>query len=192
MAYRPYTPTTYPSGSGVFDIYCVDLTSVCAPASNSDVRFSNPFVVLAVYDAATNSYQSWDTVKNTTLNGAFSIQISSGILRQTDTGGSITEEGALKQFPDMQKIFYIKDYQQPGQHITTHTHGGGGITETAQFYENFSDSLDLLNAMGSAFDTVCVVGNHSFTIDCGLTGTGLYLFMAVKRGANQPFFTKLP
>jgi hypothetical protein len=191
MAYRPFTPTTYPSGNGVFDIYCVDLAAVAAPASNCDVRFSNPFVVLAVYDATVNSYQSWETVKNTTLNGAFGIQISSGILRQTDTG-TITEEGAVKQLPDMQKIFYIKDYQQQGQHITTHGGGGGGIVETAQFYPNFSDSLDLLNAMDSAFDTVCVVANHVFSIDCGLAGTGLFLFMAVKRGENQPFFTRLP
>jgi hypothetical protein len=191
MAYRPYTPTTYPSGSGVFDIYCVDLAAVAAPASNCDVRFSNPFVVLAVYDATVNSYQSWETVKDTTLNGAFSNQVSSGILRQTDTG-TITEEGTIKQFPDMQKIFYIKDYQSPGQQITAHTHGGGGVTETAQFYSNFSDSLDLLNSMGSAFDTVAIVANHPFTIDCALAGTGLFLFMAVKRGSNQPFFTRTP
>ena len=190
MAYRPFTPTTYPSGSGVFDVYCVDLTAVCAPASSCDVRFSNPFVVLAVYDGTVNSYQSWDTVKNTTLNGAFTNQVSSGILRQTDTG-TITEEGAVKQLPFMQKAFYLKDYQEPAQHLTVNM-TTSAIVETAQFYPNFSDSLDLLNAMGSAFDTICVVANHTFTIDCGLAGSGLYLFMAVKRGANQPFFTRLP
>lgn len=191
MAYSPYKPATYGSGVGVFDIYCVDLTEVVAPASTGDVKFSNPFVVLAVYDGTTNSYKSWDEVQNSILINAFSIEIPSGILKQTDTG-TITENGVIKQFPTMQKAFYLKDYQAPGQHLTTHTHGGGGITETAQFYPNFSDSLDLLNAMGSAFDSVCVVANHTFTIDCGLAGSGLFMFFAVKRGENQPFFTVLP
>ncbi len=191
MAYTPFKPVTYPSGSGVFDVYCVDLTEVTAPSATADVRFSNPFVILAVLDSTTNSYVSFDNVANTILNGVFSNQIPSGILKQTDTG-TITENGVIKQFPVMQKAFYLKDYQAAGQHITTHTHGGGGITETAQFYPNFSDSLELLNSMGSAFDTVCVVPNHVFTIDCGLVGSGLFLFFAVKRGANQPFFTVLP
>lgn len=192
MAYTPYKPATYGSGAGAFDVFCVDLTEVVSGGGTSDVKFSNPFVVLAVYDGTTNSYQSWDTVYQTTLSGAFGVEIPSGILKQTDTGVTITENGAVKQFPTMQKAFYLKDYQAPGQHITTHTHGGGGITETAQFYPNFSDSLDLLNAMGSAFDSVCVVANHIFTIDCGLAGTGLFLFFAVKRGENQPFFTVIP
>jgi hypothetical protein len=189
MAYTPYTPTTYPSGTGVFDIFNFSVAQVTGGSSVSmDCKFSNPFVILGGYNNSTGEFLTWKNISQNICVFLGSIGVNSGILRQQDVGGTITELGAAISYPQFtMPLFQLTDEYTPGKQLTTD--GGLGQIETISqpvYHSNFQ----LLELLDRSFDSFAIPSQSQFTFDPG--GQDVVLIWAVKRGNNQPFFTLLP
>ena len=190
MAYTPYTQTTYPSGSGVFDIFTFNVAQVTGGSSiPSNCYFSNPFVILGGYNYSTGEFLTWQNISQNICVFLATIGVNSGLLRQQDSGGTITELGAAVSYPQMiMPIFQLTDEYRPGKPLTTDGSGIGNIETIEQpvYHSNFQ----LLHLLDRSFDSFAIPPNNQFTLDPG--GQDIVLIWAVKRGNNQPFFTLLP
>lgn len=195
MAYTEYTPSNYP-GSNVYDIFTVSLNDI----GNNFCKFSNPFVFLAGYryDTGTTTLR---TMSYTDMVSSYFVPVdlaqenNSGILKQTDTGAGIIENGAIKTRPAMsQKVFYMTDTINPDQQLTVQTDPGGTVTGTtlASQEPSYYSNYDIITLLNTSFDTFCFPANSTF--QCGASGNdeNPQMIIAVKRGNNKPFFTILP
>jgi hypothetical protein len=191
MAYKPYTPTTYPNGMKNYDIFNINLPSVAGGSGvTMDAKFSNPFIILGAMNSTANAPLSYDEIVSTFFVFSPAPLVNSGILIQEDTGVTITELGAAISVPtQVMKMFQLFDRLNPGQTLTTHTHGGGGITETVDYPTSYSN-FNIMHLLETSFDSFAIPPGTTFTISPN--GNDINMIIAVKRGNNQPFFTLLP
>jgi hypothetical protein len=186
MAYKVYTPTNYPSGSGTFDVFIVEIAEITGGVNETaSVQFSNPFVIFGAYNAASNYYVSYQEFVNTFAPSLWSYLVPSGILKQNDNGFSLQEAGNIRTIAGATwKLFWYNDYLEPSSDLTSGAIQGEVIAGNR--YPNDRNTLDLLHQMGNNFDSVCYPHNQSFDLDPA--GQRIFMMMAVKRGNNQPFF----
>lgn len=189
MAYRPYQQINYPSGSGVFDVFNFSVAAVTGGSSVTyDCKFSNPFVILGGYNNSTQEFMTWENIIQNVCNFPGTVTVNSGLLRQQDMSGTITELGAAISIPQhTMKLFQLTDIYRPGISLTTD--GALGTIDTLNqpvYHSNFQ----LLELLDRSFDSFAIPPNTLFTLDPG--GYDISLIWAVKRGGNQPFFTLLP
>jgi hypothetical protein len=190
MAYTPYTPTTYPNGLKTYDIFNFNLPAVAGGSSVSvDAKFSNPFIILGAMDSTGNKPLSYDEIVSTFITFSSAPTVNSGILRQEDTG-TITELGAALCTPlQTMKMFQLFDRLNPGQQLTTHGGGGGGVVETIEYPTSYSN-FNIMQLLDNNFDSFAIPVGTTMTLNPN--GIDINVIIAVKRGANQPFFTLLP
>lgn len=192
MAYKPYTPTTYPNGMKNYDIFNINLPSVAGGSGVSiDAKFSNPFIILGAMNSTANAPLSYDEIVSTFFVFSPAPLVNSGILRQEQPGGggTITELGAAVSVPtQVMKMFQLFDRLNPGTQLYNHG-GGGGITETIDYPTSYSN-FNIMHLLDTSFDSFAIPPETTFTISPN--GSDINMIIAVKRGSNQPFFTLLP
>jgi hypothetical protein len=187
MAYKTYTPTNYPSGSGTFDVYIVEIAAITGGTSQGAVvKFSNPFVIFGAYNANAREYVGFEDFQVTYAPSLWSYLVPSGILKQTEAGGGVLQENGVIPtiVGETWKMFWYNDYLRPSIGLTSSPIGGEVISGNR--YPNDRNTLDLLKQMGSNFDSVCYPANQFFPLEPA--GQRIFMLMAVKRGNNQPFF----
>lgn len=189
MAYKAYTPTTYPSGFRTYDIFNFNMASVTGGSSVSvDAKFSNPFIILGAMNSTANTPLSYDEIVSTFFVLAGTPAVNTGLLRQEDNGTTITELGAAQGIPSQtMKMFALFDRIRPGQQITTD--GGLGTIETIDYPTGYSN-FNIMHLLDNSFDSFAIPADFTFTLNPG--GQDINVIIAVKRGNNQPFFTLLP
>lgn len=187
MAYKTYQATNYP-GSDVFDIFPFNVATVTGGSSVSvDAKFSNPFVILGGYNNSNKSFLSYQDIEQNIMVFSYGFSVNSGLLRQQDVGGTITELGACLSSPLMlQRLFQLTDLENPGQTLYTDT---PHLYDTISYPRNYSN-FNLLPLLNTSFDSFAIPQDTVFTLSPN--GFDIVLIIAVKRGNNQPFFTLLP
>ena len=187
MAYTPYKQATYPSGSGVFDIFTFNVAGLTGGSSIAiDVNFSNPCIILGGVDSSTGEFLNWERIVQNIMVPVSAPAVNSGILRQTDPGiGPIIEQGALVSTPlTFMRAFQLFDRYRPGYELTTD--GGLGIISVIG-QPTYHSNFQFIELLDRSFDSFAFPANQRFTMDPG--GFDISISIAVKRGSNQPFFT---